>query len=233
LDKQDTSIFDSLDIDEQKDIIDLSILKEPNTNILKYRSKLGVSTPKEITKTDPIYHNLASKLNIGLSNQKDLLYGIRASYHDIYDIDYDFNLGEYITFFDIQMINNRLDSATFLKIDSLTPIDGLYQPISWGLEFGYKEHKLFANSRGGVSYLASNTLLFLEPTIELSNNIKVGYKIGILKTINRIKFGTIAKQKYHEVIDINSFVTYQYDKNMAININIDRKTYGLSLFYYF
>jgi len=233
LDKQDISILDSLDIDEQKDIVDLSILNEPNPNILKYRSKLGVSTPKKIIKTDPIHNNLASKLNISLSNQKKLLYGIRASYHDIYDIDYDFNLGEYITFFDIQMINSRLDSATFLKIDSLTPIDELYKPISWGLEFGYKNNRVFANGRGGVSYLAFNTLLFLEPTIQLSNDIEVGYQIGILKTMDRVKFGTIAKQTYHKTIDINSFVTYQFDKNMAININIDRKTYNLSLFYYF
>jgi len=207
----------------------LAILKEPNSTILKYRSKLGISTPKNIIKTDPIHNNLASKLNISLSNQKDLLYGIRASYHDMYDIDYDFNLGEYITFFDIQMINNRLDSATFLKIDSLAPIDDLYQPISWGLEFGYKEHKLYANGRGGVSYLAFNSLLFLEPTIQISNSIDIGYQIGILKTIDRIKFGVIAKKPKN----IDSFITYQFDKNMAINLHINRKTYKFGLFYYF
>lgn len=227
------SILKPLDINEQRDIIDLSILKENNQTILKYRSKLGISTPKKIVKTNPIHSNLASKLNIELSNQNQLLYGVRASYHDIYDIDYNFNLGEYISFFDIQMINNRLDSATFLKIDSLTSIDELYQPISWGLEFGYRDNKLFSSSRGGISYSIFNTLIFFEPTIELSNNIEIGYQTGILKTIDKVKFGTIITKKFDKNIKINSFVTYQFYKNMAINLHINRKTYSFGIFYYF
>jgi hypothetical protein len=225
------SILNQLDINEQRDILDISILKENNQTLLQYRSKLGISPSKKITKTNPIYANLASKLNISLSNKNQLLYGIRASYHDIYDIDYDFNLGEYISFFDIQMINNRLDSVTFLKINSMPPIDKLYQPISWGVEFGYKDNKLFASGRGGISYSIFDTLIFFEPTIKLSNNIGFGYHTGMLKTINKIKFGVIAQKTYN--ININSFITYQLNNNMAINIYIDKKSHSLALFYYF
>jgi hypothetical protein len=233
LNKQNISILDNLDITEQRDIIDLYILKEHSQTLLRYRSKLGISPPKKITKTDPIHTNLASKINIRVSNKNQLLYGIRASYHDIYDIDYDFNLGEYISFFDIQMKNERVDSATFLKIDSMTAIDELYQPISWGLEFEYRDNKLFTSGRGGISYSIFDTLIFFEPTTRLSDNIELGYQTGILKTIDKVKFGAIAKQKLDKDIEINSFVTYQFDKNMAINLHINRKSYSFGIFYYF
>ena len=129
------------------------------------------------------------------------------------------------------MINNRLDSVTFLKINSMPPIDKLYQPISWGVEFGYKDNKLFASGRGGISYSIFDTLIFFEPTIKLSNNIGFGYQTGMLKTINKIKFGVIAQKTYN--ININSFITYQLNNNMAINIYIDKKSHSLALFYYF
>ncbi len=226
------SLIEKLSTEEQRDILDLRILKKSSSELLSYRSKLGVSKTKKIVKTDPTYANLASKLNLSIFD-KQLLYGIRVAYHDIFDIDYDFNLGEYITFFDIQMLNSRLNSINFLKIDSLAIIDELYHPISWGLDIGYQEDRLYIQTKVGISFSPYNSLIFYEPTINLSNNIELGYEMGFLKSINKVKFGAIIKRKFSNKIDRDFFITYQFDKNMAINIYRYNSKYSFGLFYYF
>jgi hypothetical protein len=220
------SIINSLFIDEQRDIVDLAISLESNLSILKYRTKLGISKPQKIAKTDPTKITPPSKLNITISNQNRLFYGFRVNYHDISDIDYDFNLGKYISFFDIQMINNRLESIDFINIDSLSTIDRLYQPISWGLEIGYRD-RFFIEGRVGSSFSVSDFLIFYQPTIKFSNHIDIDYKTGFLKSKNKFKFGIIRDKEF------DTFITYQFSKNKALNIRVNRNFYFLSLFYYY
>jgi len=222
------STIKNLPIDIQRDIIDISILQENNQTLLKYRSKLGISKDKKIIKTDPTHTNLASRLNISISDKSQLIYGFRASYHDIYDIDYDFNFGEYISFFDIQMIDDRLKSIDFIKINSLAIIDDLYHPISWGLDIGYKDEKAYIDGKAGVSFSFYDTLIFYEPTIELSNQIKLGYQTGAIKRFHKTKLGIIDNSS-----DIESFFTYQFDDNMAIDIRKKSHLFSFGLFYYF
>lgn len=224
----DISIIKNLSIDEQQKIIDMTMLDKSNNQLLKYRSKLGISKDKKIIKTDPTHTNLSSRLNISLSDKSQLLYGFRASYHDIYDIDYDFNFGEYISFFDIQMIDDRLKSIDFIKINSLAIINDLYHPISWGLDIGYKDERAYIDGKAGVSFSFYNTLIFYEPTIELSNQIKLGYQTGAIKRFHKTKFGIIDNSS-----DIESFFTYQFDDNMAINIRKKSHLFSFGLFYYF
>jgi hypothetical protein len=232
----DISIIQKLNRQEQIDIINLYLKNKHNKEILKYRSRLGMSKKREINASDnPIHANRASKFNTGLSNNKKIIYGARASYHDIYDIDYDFNQGSYISFFNLQMRESRIESLGLIKIDSLTPEQDLYKPFSWGIDFGLKrDKKLGLNLEGkiGKSYTIFDTILFIEPTLSMSYRdsfgLTFGYYAGLLKQIDRIKIGLLLNQNSME-----SFLTYQIKENIALHLNISKESNRFELFYYF
>lgn len=238
LERGDISIINKLEVEEQIDIINLYLKSKRSKEILKYRSRLGIGKKREIEPTtDPINANRASKVNIGLSSDKELIYGLRASYHDIYDIDYDFNEGSYISFLNLQMRNDKLDSLALIKIDSISPEHDLYKPYSWGIDFGFRrdknsELKLVLEGKGGKSYKLFDTILFIEPTLSVkyreSFNLSLGYQVGLIKRVNKIKLGLLAKDDFFE-----SFLTYQIEDNIALHLNISKEHKRFELFYYF
>jgi hypothetical protein len=228
----DISIIKKLNREEQIDIINLYLKSRSSQEILKYRSRLGVGKKIEIKTTDPIKANRASKVNMGLSKGEPI-YGARASYHDIYDIDYDFNEGSYISFFNLQMRDNQLESLGLIKIDSLTPQQKLYKPYSWGVDFKLQRDKgVILTGKIGKSYKIFDTLLFVEPTLSLeykeSLDLTVGYYAGLFRQINRVKAGLLFEQN-----SIESFLTYQIVEDIALHLNISKDSNRFELFYYF
>jgi len=231
LEKEDISIIRELKKREQAKILDLAILKN-STKIetLKYRSKIDIKkSDLNIIKTNPIKSNLASKLNISISDKNSLSYGGRVSYHDIYDIDYDFNEGKYISFFDFLVKNGKLESLDFIKIDSIAPTTKLFSPISWGLAVGFRDKYFQIEADIGKSYRFLDTLFFLKPSIKLRDRLEFGYKIGALKSIEKVKFGIVSE----EGKEFKSFVTYQIYKNFALHIYNFKRENSITLFYYF
>ena len=238
LENGNISIIKELSTQEQIDIINLYLKNKSRKDILKYRSKLGVGKNRKVkVPTDPINANRASKINIGLSSDRELVYGIRASYHDIYDMDYDFNEGSYISFFNLQMKDDSIESLDLIEIDSLTHEQELYKQFSWGINLKLKRDKKDAlginlESKVGKSYKIFNTLLFIEPLLSIdyieSFDLTIDYYAGLLKRINKVKFGLLTKQN-----SIESFMTYQIKNNIALHLNISKNNNKFELFYYF
>ena len=243
----------ALPLQEQIDIISFYFLKTNKpirTDILSYRSQLGIHKEESITPTtNPINSNLATKAFISYKNSQPE-FGFRVAYHDIYDIDHDFNEGSYISFLDIKATPKRLESLGLISIDSLVKQDELYTPYSWGIKFGFDreiEDSLRANLqiKGGKSFDIFTALLFIEPTLGVRylnhTEFSLGYSMGLLKSFKDFKLGLLSTQSYFLDRDNFSkqeaFLTYSFKENMALNVSIleleERKNIYLKLFFYF
>ena len=212
---------------EQIDILSLYFLKNEEENItelLTYRSRLGIKKPqKPKPTTDPIFSNRTTKVTLSYNNQK-LSFGLRLAYHDIYDVDHDFNEGSYISFFDIRATPQRINSLNLIDIHSLTKHHPLYNPYSWGISFGFDretDDQLRANLKlkGGKSFDLFSALLFIEPTIEISHQVEpkvsLDYNIGLLKNFQDIKIGLLSTKAQQEL-----FFTYQIVDDIALHLSV-------------
>lgn len=241
LDESNLTEIKKLPTSEQIDILSLYFLKgkeEDIADILSYRSQLGIKKDKKIEPTtNPIKSNRATKLTLSYRDNKPE-FGIRASYHDIYDVDYDFNRGSYISFFDIKATTDRLNSFILLNIDSITEPHPLYNSYSWGIYVGFDreiDDKLRGNIRlkGGKSINLFSTLLYLEPAIEIREKfLSLGYNMGILKSFREIKVGLLFTENKRE-----AFLTYQFEENIALHLStLERKEETINqfgIFYFF
>jgi len=226
LEKEDISLIKNLKEEEQAKILDLAILKnKPKIETLKYRSQIDIKKSElNITKTNPIKSNLASKLILSSS-----FIGGRVAYHDIYDIDYDFNKGKYISFFDFLVKKGKLEKLDFIKIDSISPNSGLSSPLSWGLGIGFIDKSFQIEADIGKSYNFLDTLFFLKPSIKLRDRFKFGYRVGFLKSIDKTKIGMVSENGK----EFKSFITYQIEENFALHLSNLKKENYLTIFYYF
>jgi hypothetical protein len=227
LDEQNVSIIEGLERGEQAKILDLAILRgEPNPETLKYRSRIDISKLEfNSTKVDPINSTLASKLTLSSSTL-----GGRVSYHDIYDVDYDFNEGKYISFLDFKFKWDGFESLDFIQIESLTPSTPLSSSISWGLSVGYDRGSGFRfEGSVGKSYKLFETLLFFKPSLGFENGVKFGYRAGAFRSIDKLKFGVVSE----DGVEFKPFLTYQTGESLALHLYYFKHRGMLTLFYYF
>jgi hypothetical protein len=239
----------TLPTSEQTDILSLYFLKNNQkdiTKLLTYRSQLGIKkSEKPIPSTNPIHANKSTKLTLSYRNHQPE-FGIRFAYHDIHDVDYDFNEGSYISFFDIQATPHQLNAIKLIDINSLTKPHPLYNPYSWGLSFGFdreKRDRLTANLKlkGGKSFDLFDALLFVQPTLEIGYpnkahsykiHLNLGYEVGLIKSFRDFKMGLLATPYQKE-----GFFTYQFVDDMALHLSIIEKERervgGVRVFFYF
>ncbi len=230
LEESNLSLINKLSTKEQINMLSLHFLKANSENrgeLLQYRSTLGTTKAKEIEPTtNPINANRSTKLSISYVDN-EVEFGFRPAYHDIYDVDYDFNEGSYISFFDIKATANRLNSLTLLDIGSLSKSHPLYNAYSWGLSLSTnRDHedrlRTAVKLKGGKSFDFFSALLFVEPTIEIAYRNKIdlslGYELGILKSFQNFKLGLLATRYTKE-----GFLTYALEEGLAVHLSIIKK----------
>ena len=236
LKKANISDIKELSKNEQQNILSLYFLKSDNekiTDILSYRSRLGYQKKENIKPTtNPIKSNRATKATLSYGDQEFEI-GLRLAYHDIYDIDYDFNEESYISFLDIRATTKRLNSLRLINIDSLAKQSDLYTPYSWAISFGFNreiEDELRANLtlKGGKSFDIFEMLLFIYPTLDVNYRDKtefsLGYSIGLLKNFKNFKLGILSAQSYFlnrdSFFKTEGFLTYQFMDDIALHFSI-------------
>ena len=253
LDRANLNIIKRLSQDEQHRILSLYFLKSKDDNIsdiLLYRSGLGQEKKDKIeSTTNPLKSNRATKTALSYLNG-ELEIGMRVAYHDIYDVDYDFNEGSYISFFDIKATERRLNSLTLVDIDSLAKQDELYKPYSWGISFGLNRDRndileAELKLKGGKSFDFFDAMLSFEPTLGVryrgETRLLLGYDISLMKSFENFKLGVLSSQSYglkrETISKREAFVTYQILDNMALSFSIlelgKRRTKRVGLFLYF
>ncbi len=210
--------------------------------LLKARSKLGKIEREEIPQPPaPENGHLSAKSSISYSSGDSIKIEGKVSYHDIYDNDYGYIAGGYISFFDTKVEYKdrklKLDKIDFLKIKSYALQDFLFKPISWEVSTGGKrifnnELNSYLKAGGGVT-LGDNRLYgytTITPTIYYRKNEKESIAInsGLLYNPSKyLKIGVLASDEWfkndREIIEIEPFITYSFDQKSALNLRYNYK----------
>ncbi len=228
--------------------------------LLKERSKLGkVKMQKEISPPAPTEGHLSSKASFALNPDKSLRISMRPAYHDIYDNDYGYIPGAYITFLEsnIEYKDNKLklEALNLLEIKSYAIQDSIFKPISWEVALGAKRifnNELNSYLKGGAGITLGSDTLYTFSTITPSIYYKKATEVSIATNLGLIynpsktlKFGLLATNEWftknREIKEIEPFFTYSINQSSALNFKYEYRDINkikereafFSLFWYF
>ncbi len=228
--------------------------------LLKARSRLGKIKKENIKEPpSPERGHLSAKNSISYSSDNSIKIEAKVSYHDIYDNDYGYITGGYISFFDTSIAYKdkklKLNNIDFLKIKSYALQDVIFKPISWEVATGEKrifnnELNSYLKAGGGIT-LGDNILYgytTITPTIYYRKDEKESISVnsGILYNPSKyLKTGLLASDEWFEygetIKEIEPFITYSFDQKSALNLKYNYKNrdglkereLSLSWFYYY
>lgn len=200
-----------------------------------------------------------ARINVGIgakASSSFLSLSIRPANHSLTDPDAGYLPGAAITFMEGEaryyFDDNRLslNRLTLVEIDSVSPRDDFFKPISWSVsaavereETREKEYRTVARLSGGpgLSYAFSrNGLLyaFLEPAIKIGSGLDEGYSLGIgpragiIKPLSdrwkaRLEFSAEAfgPGDEHTVVSAELDQTYSLSRDSALNLNLKRERF--------
>ena len=228
--------------------------------ILKARSRLGkIEREKIIQPPSPESGHLSAKSSISYSDKSSLKIGAKVSYHDIYDSDYGYIAGGYISFFDTRVEYRdkklKVDKIDFLRIKSYAPQDSIFKPISWEVATGGKRifnNKLNSYLKAGGGITLGDDILYgyttITPTIYYRGDDKESISInsGLLYNPSKyLKFGIIALDEWFRdkksIREFEPFITYSFDQKRALNLRynyrdidgLEERELSLSWFWYY
>jgi len=223
---------------------------------LSVRSKLPMLPEAKIAvPSDPLLSHKTAKITAGYNTKEDLEFGVKFSFHDIYDLEKGFISGAYINFFNLQLYKSKgdkikLKDLDLLSINSYAVRDDIFKPISWGVSIGTKEFRqenhFKLTSEVGLSYALGKeafSFLMLKPSLFYKNQtiLGLGVKAGFIANHDNYKFGIIGENSFFNEgqnnINIEAFSTIKITKNTAINLKVNtleagKETYTFSMFYY-
>ncbi len=228
--------------------------------LLKARSKLGKIEREKIPQPpSPESGHLSAKSSISYSNNNRLKLETKVSYHDIYDSDYGYISGGYISFFDtrIEYKNKKvkIDKIDFLRIKSYALQDAIFKPISWEVATGGKRifnNKLNSYLKAGGGITLGNNIFYgyttITPTIyyRIDDKESISINSGLLYNPSKyLKFGLLISDEWFRdkksIKEFKPFITYSFDQKSALSLrynykNIDKleeRELSLSWFWYY
>lgn len=235
-------------------------------HLLQVRSRLGEPLLIDIdTPVSPGDGHLSRRLSAGMQyrqgqmHQTHMKLGGKIAYHDLYDHEYGYLPGAYISFFDTQLLVDnqavRLDALSVLDIRSYALQDTFFKPVSWTVQLGMqrlfddRQHG-FLKTGAGVTPGSPSLYGFamVSPGVYVARQAFVGgaLELGLIGTHKQFKYGVqfsraLFTQRRTQQIG-SLFSTYQISQKLALNVQFEykqlsrmsaTKTLGLSLFYYF
>ncbi|WP_457561096.1 Lnb N-terminal periplasmic domain-containing protein [Caminibacter sp.] len=202
-------------------------------SLLKKRSSLPKEKPLKIKPPqNPLISHDSNKIWI-YAKKDNFIIGIKPAFHNIDDINNGFIPGAYIDFFNLQAQigkDSKLNHFYFFEINSLTPRNRLFKPISWSVNLGFerfKDNKMYADFKAGAyftykfssflysfginlkDYQKDKNYFGYSPTIYFENNFK-NSKIYLKVQRNFFNF-----KKFNE---IESMYIYRTKRNFSLNI---------------
>lgn len=218
---------------------------------IDYVSNLDIKIPK-----NPLYSHDSSKIEFALGSDNSYRFSVKPVYSDLYDV-IDGNLqGAFIDFFKLDFVRkneeNNLSKFTFLNIESYSPINLLFNPISWGIEVAYEKKDLkydYFKLSPKIGYTISNeneyAYFMLKSNVyqNKTNLSSLGVDFGLVSNrFNDMKLGLLFNRDYYNHGDIvnnyETFITYKFTKNISLNLKYlnstnDEERSQLGIFYYF
>lgn len=240
-------------IDKNRYVTELMKLLKMRS-LLESDEKYNVKVPKR-----PLQGHKTSRVKLLAEDKGALLFGIKPSFHDIYDVDKGYAQGAYINFFDLELQKEKEEQITLYKFDlvnivSYAPRDTLFKPLSWSAAVGWEQNyldDLVFKLRGGIGYSyvyeALLYYLFLEPAFYYGDkaDFAIAPKFGMFYNYHDLKLGFESQRTFYSNGDAVSesapFLTYNLTKNIALNLKYvitrskrrDQESGSLALFYYF
>lgn len=208
-------------------------------NILKERSNYSKSSTFDVkTPINPLLSHDSSRVGVFYDSKDSFNLTIKPAYHDIYDIEDGYLQGAYIDFFEFSLEKQKdkdvkLDRVTLLKIESFSPVDILFRPLSWTIDSSYE--KFYDDSgafklnpsvgvsfgeRFGFLYILMDTNAFFTSKEQFYS---IGSRVGAVSNyFNNIKFGVDYRfAKYDKGFTNNTFEafsTIKINKDLALNL---------------
>ena len=210
--------------------------------ILKSRSKLGKIKKIKIPKPEsPENGHLSAKSSIAYSSDKTAIARTKVSYHDIYDNDYGYTTGSYISFFDTAIEYKdkklQLEEINLLEIKSYALQDAIFKPISWEVSVGGKRifnNELNSYLKAGAGITLGNKKFYgyttITPTLYYKKHDEesIAVNTGLLYNPSKyLKVGLISSNEWfredREIKELEPFITYSFDQQSALNLQYEYK----------
>jgi len=182
-----------------------ALMKEEYTRlflkVLYERSALGqVDFPEPLIPAEPESGHGPARLSVAAGAKAGdafLSVSLRPANHALTDPDAGYLPGAAITFMEgearyyLDQRKLALQEFTFVEIDSVSPRDEFFKPVSWTVkavlereETGKREHRTVLRTSGGpgLSYSFSGNGLvygFIEPAVKIGSGLDDGYSLGI------------------------------------------------------
>lgn len=249
-----------------KQVVDNDTYTRDLLHLLKARSKLATPVQVDISMpAPPVDGHLSKRLNLGMvhrnqyGGKKFAGIGFKPAYHDVYDHEYGFLPGAYISFGDMQLIADKetlkLDSLSLIDIRSYAMQDVVFKPVSWQVMLGTRrvfddQQHVSLKVGGGVTlgndsfygFVMAMPGAYLYPKVRASGTLQT----GVIATAWLIKLGV---QLSHEQFQggktqrmSEGFMTFQLTSELALNLKYVRnqlrherlqRSTSLNMFYYF
>jgi len=241
-----------------------AITKEEYTRlflkVLGERSALGqVALTEPKTPVEPEGGHGPARLSLAVgakSGDAFLSVALRPANHSLTDPDAGYLPGAAITFMEAEAryyLDQRklaLHEFTFVGIDSVSPRDEFFKPISWTVkavvereETGKREHRTVLKTTGGpgLSYAFSGNGLaygFIEPAVKIGSGLDDGYSLGIGSRLGLLKplthswkaqlefmAASFGPGDSHTVISAALNQTFSLNMDNAIKLNFRREKF--------
>ncbi|MDH5636873.1 MAG: DUF4105 domain-containing protein [Nitrospinota bacterium] len=232
---------------------------------LRQRGALGGDPPPISPITTPVrpdQGHLSGSFNLGYESNDGpkgnrVTFSMRPALHDIMDPQDGYVEGSQIEFFSLSFSFQPLESklwferADLVSIVSLTPVNNLFFPMSWRVNFGLNRREFanenvseafFLNAGGGYTAKVGNMGLvygLLEADAQANHNFDKGYAIGpgislglILDPVPGWKTGIKARATRfvlgHDDTEYEVIFSQRYTahRNMGIHLDLKGKRIG-------
>lgn len=238
-----------------KNKIDKKSYTKKLIKLLTYRSKItNNKTSKNIIKPiNPILTHKSAKVVLGYSNNEKFLFKIKPALHDIYDIDYGFTSGAFISFGELSLRYNKklsFDYFNLIDIQSFVYDQLFYKPLSWKVKLGFEKiydnsNNLVVDSSWGYTFGDTHKYFYgmISPKVLYKDKLKfsIGIDTGFIISNKTNKFGISYKKNRfnnsHIITKTELFSTFKISDQTSINFKFNRnnKSNNIStnIFYYF
>lgn len=227
--------------------------------VLRQRAKIHDAIDYHLpVPPEPLTGHRPSRLSIGAGSDKGQAYqeiGWRPALHTLDDNDTGYLTGSSLSFFDVTLRHKNtetyLQKLSFVDIYSLSPVNELFDPVSWKANFGlehidrYDSTAAFLNPGAGKAYNVFGGLLYGLFTTKLQVSTAytdvysagAGYQAGYLRQTGSFKlraggdFMRFGMGELHKEGHFTASAEYYPVSSSAITVRAAKSVYGGSDIY--
>ena len=208
-------------------------------NILKQRSQYNKPSFFDVqTPTNPLQSHGSARASLYYDTNDSVNFTIKPAYHNIYDLEDGYLQGAYIDFFEFSLQKKKdedikVDKITLLKIESFSPRDKIFKPLTWTIDTGYEKFiddkdsfkinpsfgATFGEEYGFLYTLLDTNAYFLSDNQDYSIGARVGAVTNYFKDIKLgVDYRYAKYDKGFENKKFEAFSTIKLVKDLSLSL---------------